>query len=846
MEFDGAWKLRLSEDERSKTDGAHRELWPPAFLGNGRLGLLVRLSDARGPNVDRALLSLDHEPRHARAARGMPPRRGEGVMFANAVETFGCGTLRLFDRGTEGGVGDGDVRTAYRLVDAQLSMDTGTLSSTYEMVRGDTLMGTIACDVYACRQQPHLVVQSVTVQVRQDAAPSAHEDFLFHEMNAPPGSEQMARFGTSIVLARGGSSGTYVFSGSCLLEPAAFLTAAVHGGGETAAAPLHCSCSSSYLWEKGSADQLGFARDVLRPGRGLNKMLLKDAVAATDAAGNEVREYRFHVYSVLMSHLGVGACARGAAPENESTHALVTIMGRALRTSATPDSAPVYARVRTEHVRAWDAMWATNVFPVPKLGISPAEEARVVRVKRHARYALYNLYASVRGGADVLYTPGLAKGGAAFDLLGNAEGLGELWFLPVMTLLRPDTVRTILDARATDEAVADAEQRAANHGFAGTMFPYDAFAQDPALGTSGTFSADGTGDAAVAWDVAAVVPVFKTAAVGVNVWNYYRISRDKEWLDRKGYVLLSGVADFCASALRSDPSDAGRRVLVESLPFGNAGLRQARHNAFSANACYLALKAAMEASYELRRDVKQEWSDALFDSEGIFFAASLATKNVIKLDDDYEAGESVRVAEPVLCMCATFRQDSFPTFRGHDGSYRRVLTHTRNHYRDAVSSEGSDLAMNVGMFATASGLVAQYLDADTANEVDSELDDFYALLERFVDVSREPVWGNLRSMAVSPSDGRRRDEANNLGLNDIVSSAAYLSVLLNACAGAEIVGGVTNTSFYYEAMKLRLARVRRLPRTWKELRVSKLGVSRIDAVGQTASVRNEMVYTPPP
>lgn len=837
MEYDGAWKLRLTAAEKQKTaDDAveHRTSWPPAYLGNGRLALLGSLVDDEGPNVHRVLLGVDHSPEHTTVLRGAVAVKGKGVSAArNTVEGFGASRLSLFD--------DGGSRstTKYRLTDAHLGMDTGTLSTTHAVYDTDSAnmyLGRMTCETYACRQQPHLMVQSVTVQVASDARPDAAEDFLYHALRSPPGSEQFGRFGTNIVLARGAPVGTNVFAASAPLPLLA------------STASLFCSHSSTYVWETGTADHLGYVRDPLRPERGANKLRLRDGASVQDEEGRAVRQYRFHVLSVAMTHGGSSSSGSrpSIAPENESTHVLMSLLdGRRDNTADTVEDflaarLQTVTRLRTEHVRAWDALWTTNVFPVAKLGITAAEEARITAVKRSARYALYNIYAGVGGNRSALYAPAAPGARAVTDLLGGSEDLGELWLMPLLAVLQPEALRVYLDGKCSEEELRRAGQRAMDHGYDGIMY---ATSPDDLAAPSSSTTSSGGGGGVVYWDSAVAVPVYKTAVLAINAWNYYRLTRDKEWLERRGHLLLNGVADFCASAVVDDPTQPlKRRRLLESQPFGNAE-RRGRHNAFAANAAYLALKAAIEASYELKTDVPQEWKDALFDSDSVFFADSVK-KDVIRLDDDLVADkDAVRIAEPVLALSSNYKQDAFPSFQAHDAVYSRVLKQTRDYYRGVTTAEAEAFPLNIAMFGTAAGLVAQVIPADQTVDVEAEVGDVYDALEGFATAAKEPVWGNLRSLYVSETDRRVKEDVNALGLNDVVSSAAYLYMLVFGCAGVEVVGGVTNTGFYYESLRLRAPRSRRLPRTWKELRLTRMAQSRLRTSGTDASVVNELLYT---
>jgi len=40
------------------------------------------------------------------------------------------------------------------------------------------------------------------------------------------------------------------------------------------------------------------------------------------------------------------------------------------------------SQLRTNHVKAWDALWQSDFTIVPKLGIPPEENARIQKIKR--------------------------------------------------------------------------------------------------------------------------------------------------------------------------------------------------------------------------------------------------------------------------------------------------------------------------------------------------------------------------------------------------------------------------------------------------------------------------------
>jgi hypothetical protein len=753
MEYDGNWKLQLPSEDVEDVDP---DKWPSPYLANGKLALFPRMDPAR-LYVDRTFLTIDEQ--------GVTTG---GNVFGNAVQTFNFGSFDLFRRrGEEGG---GGVDVEYKLTSAALHMDTGTFSSGYDVhLKGDRV-GHVSRDVYALRQYPHVAVQSFVVRLKTldlQELEDAGDACFFHEVEAPPGAEHTARFDTSFLLTDQRTS-VFMFTGESSLLPAA------------SASPTRAAVSTLYLWDPADGAQFevaGFNVDRFRPGRAFNRVNLYDGKQVT-IDGENMREFRFQFVTCSMTENDF------ENPEEECKRVLLAVVDRGA--SSIANNGNVLATLRSDHVRKWDLLWATNITVLPKTGITVGEMDRIIRLRRHVRYALYNLYASVRGGADVLFNPGQL---GLLDLTGRVAAQGELWFLPCILLLKPVAARAILDAR--HEALPRATRLASTYGFKGAKFPY-----------AETTSASRY-NSAVHWDAVAVTHVFNTAIVGVNAWNYYRITRDKDWLKTRGFPLLQGVANFVASAFELDAS-TGKYQLVKTVSLD--GSRGAM-NAFSTNTCLLALKAAIEASYALGLGTQRAWTSVFFNVRPIFFQnAAPLLRSVIRFDADSAPRDPVRIAEPLLVLTPTYSEVLYPNGR----NLAEGLIKNFDYYKQAVEDAGTEeLPINAALLASTEGLRAQ-----TETERTGE---FYARLEEFLDISAEPVWGNLRSY-----DGRPAQRAPLQGLNDTSTSAMLLLTLLGVTGGVNVVGGVSDTQFMYNELRLSVARNRKMPRSWQGMRLTGL------------------------
>lgn len=785
MQYDGAWKLTLPQAQIPDLKRAP-QTWPSPLLANGKLSLLPGMNPG-AVTIDKTLLTAE--------ADGRAPAAGQ--VFGNAVRTFTFGTFKLFHRAVDGNAGK--PFTTYDITSAALHMDTGTFTEAYDVRNYDAnasssspppVIATIARDTYVARQYPYVAVQSVTVRIDEAQLPVLQNDghaCFFHEMHAPPGAEQTARYDSSFIFTQQHAS-VYMFTGASSLVPAPPTT-------PISTAPHRTAVAACYLWDAADStffEIAGFNVDRLQPGVGYNRVNLYDGKPVT-VNGTAQREFKFHVLACAMTD------ADYPAPDDDVRRVVLAAIDRGASSQAA--GGKVHVQLRTEHTQRWNALWKTNVTPLPKAGITVGEMDRLTAVKRHVRYALYNMYSSIRGGATALFNAGET---GVLDLSGRVSAQGDVWFVPCLLLLNPEAARSFLDARGA--ALPHARRLAATYGFRGAMFPY-----------AETVSARYT--SAVHWDAVAVTHVFNTAAVGVNVWNYYRVTRDRDWLRTTGFPILKGVADFVADAFAKDAA-TGEYVLSTSV--GLSGVT-AEANAFSTNVGLLALKAGIEGSYAVGFGTHREWTAVFFNTASLFFQTPAPLlKKVIKFDASYQPRDPVRIAEPLLILSPPYSEVLFPD--GQD--LQTALVKNYDYYKRAVADAGTaDLPFNAALACLTDGLRAQ---ADT-----SRIDHFYDELDAFLKTSTEPKWGNFRAYDGAASNGALDD------VNDVSMSSLFLLLLLNVAANARIVGGVTDTQFTYGELRLNVSRFRKMPRTWLGVRVSGLGTGMDNIL-----VTNELTYKP--
>lgn len=233
-------------------------------------------------------------------------------------------------------------------------------------------------------------------------------------------------------------------------------------------------------------------------------------------------------------------------------------------------------RVLAGHRRLWDEMWQGDI------EIEGDDEAQ-----RVVRFALYNLYASCRAGSRLSIPPmGLSSQGYNGHIFWDAE----LWMYPPMLLLNEGIARSMVDYRT--DRLAAARRRASAYGYRGVMFPWE----------SDWFGEEST----PTWAITGPMEHHITADVGIAAWNYYCVTRDREWLRTTGWPLLKEIAAFWVSrVVRNDDGSYSIAGVVGADEYA----MNVTDNAFTNGAAKVVLCNAVEAARACGEKAPVLWSD---------------------------------------------------------------------------------------------------------------------------------------------------------------------------------------------------------------------------------------------
>lgn len=175
------------------------------------------------------------------------------------------------------------------------------------------------------------------------------------------------------------------------------------------------------------------------------------------------------------------------------------------------------------HLKEWARLWESDII------IEGDIEAQL-----DVRLALYNLY-SFAGENTRLSIPPMGLSTVS-GYNGHVFWDTELWMYPPLLMLNQQMARSCVDYRT--DRLARATQKARSFGYEGCMFPWE--------------SDDSGEEATPTWCLTGIFEQHITADVGIAFWNYYRVTKDKEWLRNEGFPLMKQVAAFWLSRVKKN------------------------------------------------------------------------------------------------------------------------------------------------------------------------------------------------------------------------------------------------------------------------------------------------------
>jgi trehalose/maltose hydrolase-like predicted phosphorylase len=337
-----------------------------------------------------------------------------------------------------------------------------------------------------------------------------------------------------------------------------------------------------------------------------------------------------------------------------------------------------------QHKQLWNKLWEGDIVIEGNL-----------QDQLDVRLALYHLYSFSRGDSDLSIAP---MGLSSQNYNGHIFWDTELWMFPPLLLLNQDIARSLVNYRS--DRIEKAKEKAINFGYKGAMFPWES---------------DDTGEEATpAWALTGTFEHHITADVAIAFWNYYRVSKNKTWLKKRGFPMLKEIADYWVSRATKNKDGS---YSIKNVVGANEFVANVTDNAFTNGSAITALEYAVLAGKELEEETPEIWQEVASKIRILKFKDG-TTKEHEKYD-----GEIIKQADVNLL--------TYPLNIIND---KKTILKDLKYYEPKLSKEGP--AMGKSVFAV---IYARLGDSENA----------YRLFKDSYAPNKRPPFGALAESATS-------------------------------------------------------------------------------------------------
>lgn len=668
-------------------------------------------------------------------------------------------------------------------------------------------------------QFPGMVLHTVTVTVPASVGSQAVDLKLLHEVRAPTDT-----------------AGNTYFSGD---------TIAVFVGSQFVLSAVNDSstCVSVYLPQT----PLSSAAAYNETATGGRKAWAVLPMSQTSTSG---------VATTFVTHVltGIAPVNGGYGGATSITAALKRRLLGILASSATPTL--VAQSLIAGHVSAWAARWVTYI-DIPTGASSSILWA--------LKYAFYNLHSCVRHSGPPAFV----------DLAGTTLGSaarGDDFLVNALLFVSPGAAKAILEERWRILPIA--RQIALGDGLEGSRFPYarePSSLDDEEVETDDSYSGQnnqaawnqaansvppvGNGDdpqngssalandggdpwldgpsAASVWQTTPVaIRVYGTLMAAVDAWNYFRASKDVDWLADRGWVILKAAADLVCS-MAAPLTQATTPTILSQTPtiplsgstcVGVVGMDVSRLPATNPAAVVAAavavLRGTVEASYALGYTSPQVslWNAVRY---GLTLATVTASGVPIVASDATTNGLGpLAIPEPLVALMEPLA--SLSASLTNTTAFVNNVTYWTNPMNRLANAGSNASPKDVAIGDLVSLQAIARLSQSTTSYASTFSSSLDAVISSHVDLSG---FGNIR-----PAGGPTA-AANDLGL-----SALFVMAFLQGLGGGTVSGGYTSGQLTYAPLGISTSASAVLPSGWERLVFYGIGPQQIDAVLLNGSI----------
>lgn len=628
-----------------------------------------------------------------------------------------------------------------------LNMDTGIAQNSYNLLHSGSNFGTVKTSIFCARHLPYTSVQTHTIENLQTNTITILHECWTQENIINPVYE---------------NSVTYVGS-----------TKPLHmfiGHGQTADG-IKLAFACGYLFEDDN-------NHVKPYGIGTNMTSEKNNYQFNcieiDNITNGATKFHFVTTFVTSDDFD--------DPRSEAIRICTNICSP---TAYTSTHSGIASFIRAKHVDAWSKLWSTKIRIMPKSDASPEQLLEVKGLNTCLLGALYHIYSSVRenfnGDVNTNALP-------MIDIDGTMIYEADMWLIPLLLILKPDIARGFIEYRYY--SLQTSKQLAASYGAPGSKIPYT----DDIIGNRNSLY----------YNTTSYTHLLNTCMAAINAWNYFRISKDKDWLMRIGFDIIKSIALYLSNIV--DYDEVTGSFTLKNVVGLNTKVSESNNN-YTNNLVKIVFKYAVEASYETRYESPELWQDIY---AGLPLKQYTST-NVFRFDDLSSSSDLYDVLE-VLYMFTPGLWDNLD--RSNIVNFSNLVKSNFEFYDNTRINAGQEnRPLNLALRAINAGLIM--------NQESSYLPTFMGILADFIRENASSPWKQMKRDYMILN---KRQFNNIISINSLTTNALFISIMLQGMLQVRVTGGITNTRYYYEDMRIVNSSYATMPSYWTMVSVTNVGI----------------------
>lgn len=259
-----------------------------------------------------------------------------------------------------------------------------------------------------------------------------------------------------------------------------------------------------------------------------------------------------------------------------------------------------YERLKESHQIAWqENIW--DAYGCEVESENPEDQLAL-------RFALYHLTAMAPAHDDRMGIGAKALSGEAYK--GHSFWDTEIFILPFFIYSNPETARSLLQYRY--HGLPGARQKAAGHGYAGAMYPWEM-----AWPTDGEVTPEWgdidivTGERTKIWS--GLIEHHLSADIAFAVYQYANVTGDEEFLELYGYEMVFETARFWAS--RFEWNEERKRFEITGVIGPDEYKEHVSNNAFTNYMAYFNLMLAVRYAEKLEAENPELWKSLVSEAD---------------------------------------------------------------------------------------------------------------------------------------------------------------------------------------------------------------------------------------